>query len=244
MSNKGIPRDRLRNIAIIAHVDHGKTTLVDCLLKDIGYGLDSERIMDSNDLEKEKGITIMAKSTAINFQNHQINLVDTPGHSDFGGEVERIMTMVDGVLLLVCATEGPMAQTKYVLRKALEAKKKPIVIINKVDRPTARVEDVENEIFDLFCDIDKDEDFIDYPVFYASGKDGWATKDMSNITSDMSSVNTSCILESIIEFIQPPNVNDQQALFSFLGSQIDYSDYFGKLIRGKVYSGSIEVGQL
>lgn len=238
-------RENIRNVAIIAHVDHGKTTLVDCLLQDSGYSSGEERVMDKNDLEKEKGITIMAKATAVNYKGCQINIVDTPGHSDFGGEVERIMTMVDGVILLVCATEGPMAQTKYVLKKAIQANKKVIVIVNKVDRPTARVEEVENEIFDLFCEVDSDEKFSDFITMYASGKEGWATPEFDeNKLAEYGSRNTLCVLDSIIDGISCPQIDESIAEFSMLGSQVDFNNYFGKIIRGKVNSGTIETHQL
>lgn len=162
---------KMRNVAIIAHVDHGKTTLVDCLLKESGYSYEGERIMDSNELEKEKGITIMSKITGVPYKDYFINILDTPGHQDFGGEVERIMDMVDGVVLVVCSTEGPMAQTKFVLRKAIEAGVKPLVVINKVDRESSRTEAVEGEVFDLFLDLDPEEKFVgDYDVFHASAK--------------------------------------------------------------------------
>lgn len=169
----------MRNLAIIAHVDHGKTTLVDCLLKQTGISFSDERAMDSNDLEKERGITILSKCTSVIYKDYKMNIVDTPGHQDFGGEVERIMTMVDGVCLVVCATEGPMPQTKFVLKKALSQKLKPIVVINKVDRDTARVEEVENEIFDLFCNLDATDEQLEYPVIYASARNGWAIKNMN-----------------------------------------------------------------
>lgn len=163
--------EKMRNVAIIAHVDHGKTTLVDCLLKDSGYEYEGERVMDSNELEKEKGITIMSKITGVPYKDHFINILDTPGHQDFGGEVERIMDMVDGVVLVVCSTEGPMAQTKFVLKKAIEAGVKPLVVINKVDRESSRTDEVEGEVFDLFLDLDEEEQFVeDYDVFHASAK--------------------------------------------------------------------------
>lgn len=163
-----------RNIAIIAHVDHGKTTLVDSMLRFGGVNISQECALDSNELEREKGITILSKCTNILYNHHNINIVDTPGHHDFGGEVERIMGMVDGVCLIICATEGPMTQSKFVLRKALEQKLKPIVIVNKVDRPTARVKEVVNEVFDLFCDLNCPDEHLEYPLYYASGKNGWA----------------------------------------------------------------------
>ena len=168
---------KVRNLAIIAHVDHGKTTLVDCLLRQTGI-MASERAMDSNALEQERGITITSKCTSIIHGDHKLNIVDTPGHQDFGGEVERIMTMVDGVCLVVCATEGPMPQTKFVLKKALQAKLTPIVVINKVDRPSSRVSEVENEIFDLFCNLDASDDQLEYPIIYAAAKNGWAINDL------------------------------------------------------------------
>ena len=168
---------KVRNLAIIAHVDHGKTTLVDCLLRQTGI-MASERAMDSNALEQERGITILSKCTSIIHGDHKLNIVDTPGHQDFGGEVERIMTMVDGVCLVVCATEGPMPQTKFVLKKALQAKLTPIVVINKVDRPSSRVSEVENEIFDLFCNLDASDDQLEYPIIYAAAKNGWAINDL------------------------------------------------------------------
>ena len=167
----------MRNLAIIAHVDHGKTTLVDCLLKQTGVTFDDERAMDSNAIEKERGITIMSKCTSVIYKDFKLNIVDTPGHQDFGGEVERIMQMVDGVCLVVCATEGPMPQTKFVLKKALSHKLRPIVVINKVDRDSSRVQEVENEIFDLFCSLEATDEQLDYPLIYASARSGWAVKD-------------------------------------------------------------------
>ncbi|KRX04698.1 P-loop containing nucleoside triphosphate hydrolase [Pseudocohnilembus persalinus] len=159
-----------RNVAIVAHVDHGKTTLVDSLLQHCGCNLNHERSLDGNELEKEKGITILSKCTSITYKGHKINVVDTPGHGDFGGEVERIMGMVDSVILLVCATEGPMPQTRYVLQKAIRQGLNPIVVVNKVDRPTARPDDVVNEVFGLFCDLEIDDELLDYPVFFCSGR--------------------------------------------------------------------------
>ena len=188
---------KVRNLAIIAHVDHGKTTLVDCLLKNTGIATASERAMDSNDLEQERGITILSKCTSVIHGDHKLNIVDTPGHQDFGGEVERIMTMVDGVCLVVCATEGPMPQTKFVLQKALQRGLKPIVVINKVDRPTSRVSEVENEIFDLFCNLEANDDQLEYPVVYAAAKNGWAVNSLD--ASDRSDVKD--LLDTIIEAI-------------------------------------------
>src|SRR5271156_3436877 len=177
------------NIAIIAHVDHGKTTLVDAMLRQSGTFRSNEavtdRVMDSNDLEKERGITILAKNTALYYHDNKINIVDTPGHADFGGEVERALKMVDGVVLLVDAAEGPLPQTRYVLSKALEAKLKPMVVINKIDRPDARVQEVLNEIYDLFIDLDAEEDQLDFPVLYCVAKQGTATTDMAKPGTDL-----------------------------------------------------------
>eukprot|EP00351_Strombidinopsis_sp_SopsisLIS2011_P003689 CAMPEP_0116873960 /NCGR_PEP_ID=MMETSP0463-20121206/5314_1 /TAXON_ID=181622 /ORGANISM="Strombidinopsis sp, Strain SopsisLIS2011" /LENGTH=202 /DNA_ID=CAMNT_0004516911 /DNA_START=147 /DNA_END=755 /DNA_ORIENTATION=+ len=192
----------MRNLAIIAHVDHGKTTLVDCLLKQTGISAD-ERAMDSNDLEQERGITILSKCTSVAHKGHKLNIVDTPGHQDFGGEVERIMTMVDGVCLVVCATEGPMPQTKFVLSKALAQGLKPIVVINKVDRPTQRTEEVENEIFDLFCNLEANDEQLDYPVIYAAARDGWATADFENGKRE----GVDDLLQGMIDSIPVPDVD-------------------------------------
>lgn len=194
---------KIRNLAIIAHVDHGKTTLVDCLLRQSGLTNDqNERAMDSNDLEKERGITILSKCTSVIFKDKKFNIVDTPGHQDFGGEVERIMSMVDGVCLVVCATEGPMPQTKFVLRKALNRGLKAIVVINKVDRPSARVDEVESEIFDLFCNLEASDDQLEYPTIYASAKNGWAIK---NLTKEKKGVLD--LFETIEDHIPAPNVD-------------------------------------
>ena len=192
---------KIRNFAIIAHVDHGKTTLVDCLLKQTGV-TSSERAMDSNDLEKERGITILSKCTSIIYEDFKFNIVDTPGHQDFGGEVERIMTMVEGVCLVVCATEGPMPQTKFVLKKALDRGLKPIVVINKVDRPSSRVEEVESEIFDLFCNLDANDDQLEYPTIYAAAKEGWAISDMERNREGVDD-----LLSAIRDVIPPPDVD-------------------------------------
>src|SRR5215468_8023351 len=179
----------IRNIAIIAHVDHGKTTLVDGLLRQSGIFRENEevaeRVMDSNDLERERGITILAKNTAINYAGTKINIVDTPGHADFGGEVERALKIVDGVMLLVDASEGPLPQTRYVLMKALEARLPPIVVINKIDRPDARVQEVLNEIYDLFIDLDAAEEQLDFPVIYTNAKAGIAKKELTDSTADL-----------------------------------------------------------
>jgi len=223
-----------RNIAIIAHVDHGKTTLVDALIRHSGAG-NTGQTMDSNQLEQEKGITILSKCTGVTFKGHKINIVDTPGHHDFGGEVERIMSMVDGVALVVCAVEGPMTQTKFVLGKALKQNLKPIVVINKVDRPGSRVKEVENEIFDLFCSMDCSDEILDYPLFHASAKGGWAAKsgeDRKDITS---------ILDAVIDYIPPPKVNTSSD-FTMLVSQTESNPYFGKMLIGRINSGTVKVG--
>src|SRR6201994_3004910 len=192
-----------RNIAIIAHVDHGKTTLVDALLKQSGifraHEEVAERVMDSNELERERGITILAKITGVRFHGTKINIVDTPGHSDFGGEVERALKIVDGVMLLVDASEGPLPQTRYVLMKALEAKLLPIVVINKIDRPDARVAEVLNEVYDLFIDLDAQEDQLDFPVLYSNAKLGVAKKNVEDTAEDLRP-----LFEAILENIPPP----------------------------------------
>lgn len=227
---------KFRNIAIIAHVDHGKTTLVDCMLKQAGVSISNERAMDSNELEQERGITILSKCTGISYNGYKINIVDTPGHQDFGGEVERIMDMVDGVILVVCASEGPMPQTKFVLKKALARGLKPIVVMNKVDRESARLIDVENDILDLFCSLNANEDQLDYSLLYASAKNGWAVR---NISDDKTSVKS--LLDTIIEKIPYPKV-DLNKEFSMLVSQTESNNFFGKMLIGRIYSGRINVG--
>src|SRR5436305_312320 len=201
----------IRNIAIIAHVDHGKTTLVDAMLNQSGifgaHEAHAERVMDSNDLERERGITILAKITGVRYKGTKINIVDTPGHSDFGGEVERALKMVDGVMLLVDASEGPLPQTRYVLSKALEAKLPPIVVINKIDRPDARVQEVLNEIYDLFIDLDATEDQLDFPVLYTIAKTGIAKKSMED-----SSVTLQPLFDAILEHIPVPAGDDEEVL--------------------------------
>ena len=228
---------KIRNIGIIAHVDHGKTTLVDCMLKQSGIVFDSERAMDNIDIEQERGITIMSKCTSVIYKGHKINVVDTPGHADFGGEVERIMSMVDGVCLVVCASEGPMAQTKFVLEKALRQDAKPIVVINKVDREMARVVDVENEVFDLFCALDPTDDQLEYPCIYASAKDGWASLD-----DEVKTKNVEDLLDQIIEHIPPPKIDTKSSDFKMLVTQTESSKYFGRLLVGKIQSGSVKLG--
>jgi len=224
---------KIRNLAIIAHVDHGKTTLVDCLLRQTGI-VATERAMDSNDLEQERGITILSKCTSVIHDDHRYNIVDTPGHQDFGGEVERIMTMVEGVCLVVCATEGPMPQTKFVLQKALARGLQPIVVINKVDRPTSRVEEVESEIFDLFCNLEADDEQLDYPTIYAAAKDGWA---ISDIDGERQGVKD--LLDTIKTGIPAPDV-DIDGDFKMLITQTESNQYFGRQLIGKIQSGQVK----
>jgi GTP-binding protein len=232
--------EKIRNIAIIAHVDHGKTTLVDAMLNQSGIFRENEehveRVMDSNELERERGITILAKITGIKFQGVKINIVDTPGHSDFGGEVERALKIVDGVMLLVDASEGPLPQTRYVLSKALEAKLPPIVVINKIDRPDARVPEVLDEIYDLFIDLDATEDQLDFPVLYTIAKSGIAKRTMED-----PSMTLRPLFESILENIPAP-VGDPQAVLQTLIANLDYSDYLGRLGIGRVLQGTLNYG--
>ncbi|MHB1020922.1 MAG: translational GTPase TypA [Acidobacteriaceae bacterium] len=231
----------IRNIAIIAHVDHGKTTLVDAMLRQSGTFRSNEavveRVMDSNDLEKERGITILAKNTAIYYHDQKINIVDTPGHADFGGEVERALKMVDGVVLLVDASEGPLPQTRYVLSKALEAKLPPMLVINKIDRPDARVQEVLNEVYDLFIDLDATEDMLDFPVFYTNGKLGTATDDMEKPGTDLQP-----LFEGILKAI-PPAKGDPDGPLQILVTNLDYSDYLGRLGIARVFNGTLKTGQ-
>ena len=234
-------RENLRNIAIIAHVDHGKTTLVDQLLLQSGIFRENEavaeRVMDSNDLERERGITILSKNTAVMYKGTKINIVDTPGHADFGGEVERILMMVDGVLLLVDAFEGCMPQTRFVLKKALGLGKKPLVVVNKIDRPGARPEEVVDEVLDLFIELGADDDQLEFPVVYASGRDGYATLDPHEPGTDMKP-----LFEKILEEIPAPE-GDPDGPLQLLFSNIDYDDYVGRIGIGRVERGSCKVGQ-
>ncbi len=229
------------NIAIIAHVDHGKTTLVDAMLRQSGTfranEAVAERVMDSNDLERERGITILAKNTALYYHDNKINIVDTPGHADFGGEVERALKMVDGVVLLVDASEGPLPQTRYVLSKALEAKLTPMVVINKIDRPDARPQEVLNEVYDLFIDLDADEDMLDFPVLYTNGKLGTATKDLNVPGTDLQP-----LFEQIIQTI-PVSKGDPEGALQILVTNLDYSDYLGRLAIARVFNGTMKTGQ-
>ena len=231
----------LRNIAIIAHVDHGKTTLVDAMLNQSGTWRanedQAERVMDSNDLERERGITILAKNTAIFYHDIKINIVDTPGHSDFGGEVERALKMVDGVMLLVDASEGPLPQTRYVLSKALEAKLPVILVVNKIDRPDARAQEVLNEVYDLFIDLDAGEDQIDFPVLYTNAKSGTATTDI-----EKPGENLQPLFEAIVQTIPHPT-GDADGPLQVLVANLDYSDYLGRLAIARVFNGTLRAGE-
>lgn len=232
------PVDKIRNIAIIAHVDHGKTTMVDALLRQSGAlksGV-SERVMDSNVLEKERGITILAKNTSFSWKEYKINLVDTPGHGDFGGEVERVLSMVDSVILLVDSVEGVMTQTKFVLSKALKAKLKPIVVLNKMDRKDrVRVDEVENELFDLFCTLEANENQMSYPTLYASAREGWTIKKREDPRVDMSP-----LFESIIEAAPAPSIMKDSPEFRMLVTNIEPDPHLGRIVTGKILSGSIK----
>ncbi len=233
-------REDLRNIAIIAHVDHGKTTLLDGMLKQAGIFRDNqnvqERVMDNIDLEREKGITIMAKNTAIEYSGVKINIIDTPGHADFGGEVERIMKMVDGVLLLVDSSEGPLPQTRFVLKKALELNLPPILVINKIDRSDARVQEVLNEVYDLFIDLDATEDQLEFPVIYTNAKTGTSKLNLDDESSDLR------LLFKLILDTVPPPAGDEKESLQYLVTNIDYNDYVGRIAIGRIFSGSVRVG--
>ncbi|MFR5683280.1 MAG: GTP-binding protein, partial [Clostridia bacterium] len=235
MNNKNI-----RNVAIIAHVDHGKTTLVDALLRQSHVFRENEqvqeRVMDSNDIEKERGITILSKNTSVMYNGVKINIVDTPGHADFGGEVERVLKMVDGVLLLVDAFEGAMPQTREVLKKALALNLKPIVVINKIDRPGANPLKVVDQVLDLFIELGANDDQLEFPVVYASAKNGIAKMHLEDETD-----NITCIFETIIDNINPPQC-DQEGTMQMLVSNIDYDDYLGRIAVGRVERGSIKTG--
>ncbi len=233
----------IRNIAIIAHVDHGKTTLVDTLLHQSGSFRENqkvdERAMDSNDLEKERGITILAKCTSVNWKDTRFNVVDTPGHADFGGEVERILSMVDGVVLLVDASEGPMPQTKFVTGKALSLGLKPIVLINKADKPDARMDEVHEEVFDLFAALDASDDQLDFPTLYASAKQGWASLDPDGPRENMEP-----LFQKIFDHVNPPEVaceENRNAPFKMLATLLDSDPYLGRVLTGRIESGSIKV---
>ncbi|HVX65382.1 MAG TPA: GTP-binding protein, partial [Bryobacteraceae bacterium] len=235
-----VAQSSIRNIAIIAHVDHGKTTLVDAMLRQSGIFRENEevmeRVMDSNDLERERGITILAKTTGIRYHGVKINIVDTPGHSDFGGEVERALKLVDGVMLLVDASEGPLPQTRYVLMKALEAGLPQIVVINKIDRPDARIQGVLNEVFDLFIDLDATEDQLDFPIIYTNAKEG-----VAKVTPDDPSENLQPLFEAILKHCPGP-AGDPDAVLQLQVANLDYSDYLGRLAIGRVFSGTLHLG--
>ena len=234
--------EHIRNIAIIAHVDHGKTTLVDCLLKQSGTYRSNqaetqvERLMDSMDLEKEKGITIRAKNAAFKYRDYHINIVDTPGHADFGGEVERIMNMIDGVLLVVDSSEGPQAQTRFVLRKALEAGAKPMVIINKIDRENANPKKVLDQVFELFMSLNATDEQLDFPFIYCSAKQGYAKLDLNQESTTMEP-----LFDAIVQHIPPPRAKAGDG-FQLLVANLDYSDYLGRIAFGKIYSGKVKIG--
>ncbi len=234
-------RNDIRNVAIIAHVDHGKTTLVDAMLRQSHVFRANEkvveRVMDSNDLERERGITILSKNTAVMYNGVKINIVDTPGHADFGGEVERILNMVDGVVLLVDAFEGPMPQTKYVLRKALEQHLKPIVVINKIDRPDQRVKEVESEILDLFIELDADDDQLDFPVIYASARAG-----VAKLSMDDDSTTLEPLMQTLVQEIPAPE-GDMEAPLQIMVTTLDYDDYVGKIAIGRIVRGFVRAGQ-
>jgi len=231
--------ENLRNIAIIAHVDHGKTTLIDSIMKQSGMFRENqnidERIMDSGDLEKERGITILAKPTSVQWKDTRINIIDTPGHADFGGEVERVLSMTDGVILLTDAAEGPMPQTKFVLSKALAQGLKPIVIVNKIDRPDGRPDEVIDEVFDLFVSLDATDEQLDFPIMYAAGRDGWCVKDLEDPKE-----NLHALLDLILEHVKPPKVEANKP-FAMLSTLLDSDPYLGRCLVGRVEQGTAKV---
>ncbi len=230
----------LRNIAIIAHVDHGKTTLIDSILKQAGAFRENqafeERVMDSNDLEKERGITILAKCTAVTWKDTKINIIDTPGHADFGGEVERVLNMADGVILLIDAAEGPLPQTKFVLTKALAQGMRPIVVVNKIDRQDAEPDRVLNDVFDLFVALDASEQQLDFPVLYASGRDGWCTPDLNGARENLFP-----LLDLIIDHVPPPHHITNDGPFKMLATLLDADPYLGRVLTGRVIGGTAKV---
>jgi GTP-binding protein len=232
---------KLRNVAIIAHVDHGKTTLVDRLLQQSGTYRENQRVveraMDSNDLERERGITILAKAASVQWKDTRINIVDTPGHADFGGEVERILNMVDGALVLVDAAEGPLPQTKFVVSKALKVGLKPIVVINKVDRPDARPTEVINEVFDLFAALDASEEQLDFPILYGSAKQGW----MAESPEGPKDKGMQPLFDLILRHVAPPTV--EEGPFRMIGTILEANPYLGRIITGRITSGSIKPNQ-
>src|ERR1700690_1526759 len=231
----------LRNIAIIAHVDHGKTTLVDRLLQQSGTYRDNERVveraMDSNVLERERGITILSKATSVLWKDIRINIVDTPGHADFGGEVERILNMVDGALVLVDAAEGPLPQTKFVVSKALRMGLKPIVVINKVDRADARPVEVINEVFDLFAALDASEEQLDFPILYGSAKQGW----MAESPEGPKEAGLQPLFDLILRHVAPPKIEDGP--FRMLGTILEANPYLGRVVTGRIFAGSVKPNQ-
>ena len=232
----------LRNIAIIAHVDHGKTTLVDALLRQSGSFRENqavaERAMDSNDLERERGITILAKATSVEFEGTRINIVDTPGHADFGGEVERILSMVDGAILLVDAAEGPMPQTKFVTAKALALGLRPIVVLNKVDKPDADPDRALDEVFDMFAALDADEHQLDFPVLYASGRSGWADDELDGPREDLSA-----LFRKVMAHVETPKqVANADKPFSMLATTLEADPFLGRLLTGRIETGRIAAG--
>ncbi|MCB2014993.1 MAG: translational GTPase TypA [Sphingobium sp.] len=232
----------LRNVAIIAHVDHGKTTLVDQLFRQSGTFRDNQRVeeraMDSNDLEKERGITILAKCTSVEWNGTRINIVDTPGHADFGGEVERILSMVDGVILLVDSSEGAMPQTKFVTGKALALGLKPIVVVNKIDRPDGRASEVLDEVFDLFVSLEANDEQLDFPVLYASGRNGYASDDIDARSGDLTP-----LFEKIVEHVPPPHEVEENAPFTFLATLLDRDNFLGRILTGRVQTGVLKLNQ-
>src|SRR5215510_11985625 len=234
-------RSDIRNVAIIAHVDHGKTTLVDQMLRQSGLFRESElrgeRILDSNELERERGITILAKNIALTLGGTKINIIDTPGHADFGGEVERVLKMADGALLLVDSAEGPMPQTRFVLRKAFECGLRPIVVINKIDRPDARAMEVLNGVFDLFCELEADDATLDFPTIYASGRNGIATTDLAVPATDLRP-----LYDAILKHVPSPDV-DPNGPLQMLITTLDWSDYVGRIAIGRVVRGKIRKNQ-
>jgi GTP-binding protein len=231
----------IRNVAIIAHVDHGKTTLVDALLKQSGVFREGEEVpdcvMDSNDIERERGITILSKNTAVRYKDTLINIVDTPGHADFGGEVERVLGMVDGCLLIVDANEGPMPQTRFVLKKALEKGLRPIVVINKIDRPNADPYAAIDKVLDLFLELGADDDQCEFPYLFASGLQGYTKRDLDEEGKDMQP-----LFEDILEHVPPP-VGDPEKPLQLQVTTLDYSEYLGRIVIGKIHNGKITAGQ-
>ena len=234
-------RSDLRNIAIIAHVDHGKTSLVDCMLRHSGHFRESQLqgdcILDSNDLERERGITILAKNIALTYEDVRINIIDTPGHADFGGEVERVLQMADGALLLVDAFEGPGPQTRFVLNKALECGLKVLVVINKVDRPDCRPDEVVSETFDLLVDLGADDETLDFPYVFTSAKEGFATHDATKPTDNMSA-----LLDLIVKEVPAPEVEPDEPL-QMMVTSLDWSEYVGRVATGRLNSGRIRQGE-